>query len=797
MIGWPKVKIIIKDSCFPEKLKKKNLQLSHPCFELRPAKTLLYSLISKHDMDMKTLLHNLREEVSCSVCSDIFIDPKQLPCLHSFCLHCLKQWHTTSHGRDTIRCPKCQAVSRVPESGDLTDLPTSFYLHGLIDVLAIKECRNSPVRCGNCDKKSSETSYCFHCCIFYCQECVTGHNIMRKNKDHRVLALKNFQDKDYEDVLKRPVFCPKQGHTEEELKFFCKDCETAVCQTCVTLGHKSHTMNLIQEEAETQKIQMKSMVETQRKNLKAKKNIVRHLDEDHAELIKQGEDVKRDVQNIVDNLIAVIEAKKQNIFSAVENQTSKLAESLTKRKNKIEEQIAVIESSLEKAEKLLTRSINAELVQLKKSLEIILEGVDQTEPIDGDPEGLLVRLTFVENQKLLNTFKTQEIGSLENLHQTKASQCIAEGKGLEEGTVGGEAQFNLTTRNAQARQCYNKHDRVTVEIRDDQGQECETEVRINDNKDGSYKISYSPKEQGRYKVTLKLNGGHVLGSPFTVKGQPFQVRPVLSFGTTASSVGMFQYPWGVAVNARDEIAVTDYLNHRVQIFSSGGNFLRSFGGQGNKNGEFNYPTGIAFHKNGSIFVVDNGNARIQIFSGQGKYISSFDVKGSLDSQLSDPCGLSVDSDGNIIVSAAGNKLIKIFSPDGMFLMKIGGQGSFTYPVHCVQCDRYLIVSDCYEHCLKVYDRNGNFQYKFGKQGGGDGEFSNPSCLSVNKSGQVMVCDTNNHRIQVFQLNGKFVGKFGTQGSNLGEFQYPYSVAVLSNGRIVVSDSINYRMQIFE
>ena len=393
---------------------------------------------------------------------------------------------------------------------------------------------------------------------------------MRSNKDHRVLALKDFQDKDYEDVLKRPVFCPKQGHTEEELKFFCKDCETAVCQTCVLLEHKIHTMNLLQQEAETQKIQMESKIETQRNNLKAKMNIVRQLDEDYAKLIQQGEHVKRDVQNIVDNLIAVIEAKKQNIFSAVENQITKSLESLTKRKNKIEKQIAVIESSLKTAEKLLTRSIDAEVVQLKKSLESIFEGVDQAKHFDGDPEGLLVRLMFMENQKLSNTVNTEEIGSLENLHQTKASQCIAEGQGLEEGTVAGEAQFVLTTRNAQGRQCYYKHDRVTVEIRDEQGRECATEVQTNDNNDGSYLISYSPKEQGRYKVTVKVNGGHVLGSPF-------QVRPVLSFGKEAgSSVGMFQFPWGMAVNARDEIAVTDYQNHRVQIFSSDGNCLRSF-----------------------------------------------------------------------------------------------------------------------------------------------------------------------------------------------------------------------------
>ena len=109
-------------------------------------------------------------------------------------------------------------------------------------------------------------------------------------------------------------------------------------------------------------------------------------------------------------MIAVIEAKKQNIFTAVENQTTKSLERLTKRKNKIEEQIVVIESSLEKAEKLLTAS-NAEVVQVKISLEIIFEGVDQVEPTDGDPEGLLVRLTFVENQKLLNIVNTEEIGS--------------------------------------------------------------------------------------------------------------------------------------------------------------------------------------------------------------------------------------------------------------------------------------------------------------------------------------------------------------------------------------------------
>ena len=367
-------------------------------------------------MDIKTFLHNLREEVSCPVCSDIYTDPKQLPCLHTFCLQCLKHSHRISHGRDTIRCPKCQAVSRVPESGDLKDLPTSFYLNGLIDVLAIKEGKSSQVRCGNCDKESSETSYCFQCCIFYCPECVTGHNIMRGNKDHRVLALKDFQDKDYEDVLKRPSFCPKQGHEKEELKYFCKNCETAVCQTCVLMDHAGHALEHIEEEAERQKIEINSLVETQKRNLQAKIATVGQLDEDYAKLVQQGEDVKRDVQRFVDKLITTVEAKKEHIFAAVENETNG---TLTTQKTEMERQIKAIESSLERADQLLTRGTNIDVVQLKQLLErIILDEVDQLQPVDRDPNSP-PDLVFVENENMLDTLRTEEIGTLKIPHQTK------------------------------------------------------------------------------------------------------------------------------------------------------------------------------------------------------------------------------------------------------------------------------------------------------------------------------------------------------------------------------------------
>ena len=55
----------------------------------------------------------------------------------------------------------------------------------------------------------------------------------------------------------------------------------------------------------------------------------------------------------------------------------------------------------------------------------------------------------------------------------------------------------------------------------------------------------------------------------------------------------------MAVNDRDEIAVTELFNHRVSVFISGRTHLRSFGGDSEKNDEFNQPSEIAFDSHGN------------------------------------------------------------------------------------------------------------------------------------------------------------------------------------------------------
>ena len=680
-------------------------------------------------MDIKTLLDNLHDEVSCSVCMCTFTDPKQLPCLHSFCLHCLNGIQRTSGVRGKITCPECRRQFQISGSGNPSELPTNFRINSMLDVLAIKECSTANVKCGNCDKMSAQTSYCFQCCSFWCEKCILGHDIMRANNKHRTLALKDFQDQDIKAVLERPAFCQKKHHENKELEFFCKDCKVSICSTCAITLHEGHGKMPLQEATDERKTQINSMIRSLKDKLREKQKEVEQFNQKSIAFQSKVAEVKSQVQSCVDQIIAIIEARKQDVFDAVDHQARKSLELLSQKKGEVEKQLKLIESAIEESETLLKRSFSTEILGFSETFDTILQ--EQSTQENRDTE-CIPRFSFTKSEKLINLLSMSEgIGNVEFVF----SETIAQ----QSGTKGKESS----------------------------------------------------------KVIAGDKGANVRDSPLETQVQTRRFRSVLSFGQEGESVGMLKGPWGMAVNDRDEIAVTEFYNHRVSVFSSDGTHLRSFGKRGNNNGEFQNPAGIAFDSHGNIVVSDYSNHRVQVFDRNGNFLSKLGEQGSLDHQLSRPLGLSINGNGDIIVADKGNKVIKIFSSTGKYLRKFGGAGSLVQPHHCIQHVQYFIVSDAGDHSIKMFNLEGRFISKFGKQGNKDGEFNKPHYLSVNKEGLLMVCDAGNHRVQVFELSGKFVTKFGRQGSERGEFKCPVSRANLSDGRIVVGDFYNNRIQVFD
>ena len=351
-------------------------------------------------MDIKTFLDNIYEHVCCPVCTNRFTNPKLLPCLHSFCLHCLQRIQATSGIRDTILCPKCRRNFTIPGNGDLNTLPTNFRLNSLLDALPGIECKTSGVKCGNCDKSRQEATYCFTCCSFWCHDCLPLHNGIRTFREHHALALKDFGDEDFENIFKQPTFCAK--HEKKELELFCRVCRTAICNSCALIDHEGHAKIALEDAAKEQRFRINSAIESKKGKALKKVTTIAKLGGNCTQVQEDAARVKSEVQQFTDNLIAAIETKKNKIFDEVEKKAKQCLEKLGDKSQKIEEKMKRDQTAIEKCDKMLKRSTNSQIMQPNEFLgQLFREESEQEDTVDLDGENV-IDFAFERNEELFN-----------------------------------------------------------------------------------------------------------------------------------------------------------------------------------------------------------------------------------------------------------------------------------------------------------------------------------------------------------------------------------------------------------
>ena len=362
-------------------------------------------------MDIKTFLDNIYEHVCCPVCTDRFTNPKLLPCLHTFCLHCLQRIQATSGVRDTILCPECRRNFAMPGNGDINTLPTNFRLNSLLDALPVTECKTSGVKCGNCDKTRQQSAYCFTCCSFWCDDCLPFHNGIRTNKEHHVLALKDFRDEDFGNILKQPPFCAKH---EEKLKFFCQVCKTTICYSCAVTDHDGHAKIVLEDAAKERKLRIVRAVEFKKRKAQNKVTKIAKLGENCIQVQEKAARIKSDIQKFTNNLIAAVEAKKNEIFDEVEMKAKQCLERLGEKKQEIEEEMKRDQTAIEKSDMILKRSTSAQIMQPNDFLdELFREEGEQEETGDLDGEHV-IDFAFKGNKELFNDVHAKELGVLKS-----------------------------------------------------------------------------------------------------------------------------------------------------------------------------------------------------------------------------------------------------------------------------------------------------------------------------------------------------------------------------------------------
>lgn len=183
-----------------------------------------------------------------------------------------------------------------------------------------------------------------------------------------------------------------------------------------------------------------------------------------------------------------------------------------------------------------------------------------------------------------------------------------------------------------------------------------------------------------------------------------------AIGSLKGGEGYFKRPTGIAVDsAAQRIFVSDTTRHKVFVLDMQGTVVQSIGRNGAAIGEFNFPTEVRLHGS-ELMVVDAMNFRVQVFDRSGQFLYGLGSIGEISGTMYRPKGVSVDSEGDIYVV------------DGIF------------------------------DTVQAFSRRGELLYYFGKTGNGPAEFQLPAGLHIDGNDRIYVVDSFNHRVEVFKFS---------------------------------------------
>ncbi|XP_068726777.1 E3 ubiquitin-protein ligase TRIM71-like [Montipora capricornis] len=717
-------------------------------------------------MDVQQLFKNLKKEAECPLCIETVTNPKTLPCLHSFCLKCLDK-HANFARRQlkaTIKCPVCQTSFQIPETDTFENLPSSFHLNRLVDVLALEDDSVQSQRCNSCDENNTATCYCFVCQNFLCASCFEAHQRLKASRGHRNVLIDKLQAQDLQELIHRPVMCSQQYHEDQPLEFYCEDCKVLICHKCTVVSHNRHTMTDTQKAAQEQKMQMADAV------AKVKAEIVRC----ESEIQKQS-----DLKN--KNKIEILNEEKK-MTDTVEKLIRDLREHERKMKNKFREMyeaeqkhhatrlenfelvVTQLKSCFERCQSILERNFSVEILQTNHA---ILERCNELLNVRKPDLYMSPHLHYLVEKKL-------DLMDRVVVTKTDPSKCLAEGQDSKEVKETKETYFVIVTKDSEGFQCYEHDDKIKVDILTPEGDQLKTDIR-DTTKDGNYTVTYTPQCAGQHRVEIFVNGQPLTGSPWIVQVHQHQYQFAFQFGSEGKGRGEVDTIFDIDVSQKTgTIAVAERGIQRIQLFSSEGKFQSEIKIDG-------APCSVAFTDSGDLLTsVAGSDNKLRVFSEEGHFIKHIN-----DKHLDDPCNLFIASDGHIIITDEGDKKIKVLSPDGNDLLQsFSAPGCDKSPFYAIYHQDKFFVSYLLANCVKVFDKTGVYLHDIGCKGSNDGQFDGPHGLVIDKYNRLIVCDASNHRLQLFTRSGKFLSKIdGQYFTN----RFPSYVAINSGGSLIVGD----------
>jgi fibronectin type 3 domain-containing protein len=208
-------------------------------------------------------------------------------------------------------------------------------------------------------------------------------------------------------------------------------------------------------------------------------------------------------------------------------------------------------------------------------------------------------------------------------------------------------------------------------------------------------------------------------------------------------------PVSVAVDSNGAVWALDKKKSRIVKLDESGGIAMSIGTAGSRNGELDDPEDLAISSTGIIFVADTGNHRVQVFSGGGVFLK--EIRNDVSGKLDEPVAVALDPQNGLYVLDKGRSAVSIYSPKGEPLgvvrERADGKAIFEKPADLMATHDELFVLD--SNRVKVFSHTGQFVRSFASGGNGLGELEEPVAITATGDTTFVISERGNKRLQSF------------------------------------------------